>query len=395
MRVVAPEAEEFRRAGPGEANSLPEPASVTAPVSAGRLRADLRTVCLVVLTMLAAVVFCRSASSFLIPVVLAILLSYILEPAIAFLERRGVSRVTGTVCLAVLLFALIAASVGNLLESSMRIVNTVPAAAGRVREALASSRADGDTPLGRLVHAAAEVKKTADAAAGTVPTAVTPVSVAEPLLGWSDYLHWGDLLLGFFGRAATIVFLALFLLGSGDLYRRKLIRVVGDSFASKKATLRILSNINRQIGKFLQVQLAVIAMVFVVTLPLLMWLGVEQPYFWSLVSGVFSTVPFFGPLMWSVGLGLVAAVELGSMTQGVWVFAISGAFATFKGFVLVPWLTGKAMRMNQVAILTGLVFWIWVWGLPGMLLALPMMAVIKAVCDHVAALRPVGEMLSE
>jgi predicted PurR-regulated permease PerM len=71
------------------------------------------------------------------------------------------------------------------------------------------------------------------------------------------------------------------------------------------------------------------------------------------------------------------------------------AITSLEGYVLVPWLTSRAARMNAVAVFIGLIFWGWVWNVWGLLLAVPMLMVIKAVCDHIEELKGIGELLGE
>ena len=78
--------------------------------------------------------------------------------------------------------------------------------------------------------------------------------------------------------------------------------------------------------------------------------------------------------------------------------AVAGAallITTLEGFLLTPTLLGRAAEMNKVAVFAGLLFWSWVWGVPGMLLAVPMMMILKAICDRVEDLQPVGRLLGE
>jgi predicted PurR-regulated permease PerM len=77
------------------------------------------------------------------------------------------------------------------------------------------------------------------------------------------------------------------------------------------------------------------------------------------------------------------------------VAATSLAITSLEGLLLTPWLTSRAARMNAVAVFVGLLFWGWLWGAWGMLLAVPMLMVLKAICDHVEDLRSVGELLGD
>jgi predicted PurR-regulated permease PerM len=91
----------------------------------------------------------------------------------------------------------------------------------------------------------------------------------------------------------------------------------------------------------------------------------------------------------------VAALQFGNVHMTLLVSGVALAITTLEGFLLTPWLTSRTARMNAVAIFVGLLFWGWVWNVWGMLLAVPMLVVIKAVCDHVEDFKPVSELLGE
>jgi predicted PurR-regulated permease PerM len=97
----------------------------------------------------------------------------------------------------------------------------------------------------------------------------------------------------------------------------------------------------------------------------------------------------------NVAVGIVAFLQFGTLSMTAAVAGVVLLIATLEGWLLQPWLTGLAVRMNQVAVFIGLFFWSWIWGVAGMLLAVPMMTAMKAVCDRVDALRPMGELLGE
>jgi predicted PurR-regulated permease PerM len=102
-----------------------------------------------------------------------------------------------------------------------------------------------------------------------------------------------------------------------------------------------------------------------------------------------------GPLVVMVGVALVGFLQFGTVGMAAAVAAASFLVTTLEGLFLTPWLAGRAARMNPVAVFVGFMFWGWLWGIPGMLLAVPVMAVVKVVCDHVEDLKPLGELLGD
>jgi len=197
------------------------------------------------------------------------------------------------------------------------------------------------------------------------------------------------------GQVILILFLVYFLLASGDLYRRKMVKIAGPSLSKKKVTLQILSEIDRQIEVFLLVQVFTSAIVAVATWLAFRSLGMQQAGVWGLAAGVFNSIPYVGPVVVTGGTTAVAFLQFNDLRIALLIGGVSLAITTLEGFLLTPWLTSRAARMNAVAVFVNLLFWAWVWGVWGMLLAVPMLMVIKAVCDHVEDFKPIGELIGE
>ena len=128
---------------------------------------------------------------------------------------------------------------------------------------------------------------------------------------------------------------------------------------------------------------------------MLRWIGFEQAALWGLLAGVFNSIPYFGPVVVTAAVAVVAFLQFGTLQM---VLVASGAtfvITSLEGMLLTPLLTSRAGRMNAVAVFVGLIFWGWVWEVWGMLLAVPMLMVVKAICDRVEDLKPVGELLGD
>ena len=137
------------------------------------------------------------------------------------------------------------------------------------------------------------------------------------------------------------------------------------------------------------------ALVAVATWLAFLWLGVNQAGVWGLAAGIFNSIPYFGPVVVTGGTTIVAFLQFGSIEMAALVGGVSLAITSLEGFLLTPWLTSRAARMNAVAVFLNLLFWGWIWGVWGMLLAVPMLMVLKAVCDHVEDFKAVGELIGE
>jgi len=169
----------------------------------------------------------------------------------------------------------------------------------------------------------------------------------------------------------------------------------GRRWRKRKSRCRSWRKIDRQISAFLLVQLFTSIVVALATWLAFRALGLQQAAMWGILAGVFNSIPYFGPVIVSGATAAVAALQFGNVHMTLLVSGVALAITTLEGFLLTPWLTSRTARMNAVAIFVGLLFWGWVWNVWGMLLAVPMLVVIKAVCDHVEDFKPVSELLGE
>ena len=332
-----------------------------------------------------------------IPIVLSVLISYALEPIVAWLVRIKVPRVVGSA----LVMALLAGSVGygaySLSDDAAAIVAELPDAAAHLRVALRRDQRDGGA-MQQVQKAAEELQKTADEATGSnpAPRGVQRVQIEEPAIDIREYLSWGSAgLMAFAGQAILVLFFVFFLLASGDLFKRKLVKIAGPSLEKKRITVQILSEINTQISRFLFVRIVTSIVVGVATWLAFRAVGLEQAAAWGVAAGVVNSIPYFGPVIVAAGTFIVAFLQFNTVGMGAYVAGISLAITSVEGWLLTPWLTSRTARTNEVAVFIGLIFWTFVWGLWGTLLAVPMLVAVKACCDRIDDLTPVSELLGE
>jgi len=194
-------------------------------------------------------------------------------------------------------------------------------------------------------------------------------------------------------QSAVVLFVAFFLLSSGDTFRRKMVKMAGPTFGRKKLTLQALDEIDGQIQRYLLVQVFTSAIVGAATWLVFLWLGVEHAAVWGAVSFVLNFIPYLGSIVVAGGSALMGFVQFGTFEMAL---AIGGAVLvihSLEGYLLTPLLTSRASRMNPVAVFVGVLAWGWLWGAWGLFLGVPILTAIKAVCDRVEDFKPVGELL--
>jgi predicted PurR-regulated permease PerM len=368
--------------------SGPEPIALQMPV-------DVRSVALSILAGAAAIMLLRYMQDVFVPLVLGGLLFYALDPFVDRLERLKLPRAIAAGVALLLLVGGTAAIAYALRFQAIAVVEQMPTAAQRFRETFRGQRGEIGT-LGKVQQAAKEIEKTADSVAGNdTSRGVTKVQIEEPAFAARAYLWAGSLnALSMAGQAVMVLLLAFFLLLSDDLFKRKLVEGV-PTFARKKLTVQVLDQIADQIERFLMVQLFTSFVVGMVTWAALWAVGLNQSAVWGLAAGVFNSIPYFGPVIVTGALAVVAFLQFGTFPMALAVASIALAITSLEGWFLTPLLLSRAANMNQVAVFVGLIFWSWIWGVWGLLLAVPMLMVVKSVCDHIEDLQPIGQFLGE
>lgn len=390
-RSVEPEQTD-QRPGIEAAESRSDPAAM-----AIRMPVDVKSASLTLLAVLACVFVLRVAQEVFVPIVLAILVSYTLDPLVTRMARVLFNRAVSAAVVLALLVCATALGAYTLRGQAAEAFNTLPEKVRTIREALQSGRG-GSPTIQKVQQTAKEIEKVAAAASvpPPVPNGVTPVQVQEPAFRVADYLAWGSKgIVSFAGQVSIIFFLVFFLLASGDLYKRKLVKIAGSTFSEKRLTVQILHEIDEQIENFLLVRISTSVVVAVATWLALWMLGLQQAAIWGIAAGVLNTIPYLGPIIVSAGLAVVAFLQFGTLSMAIYASGAALVITALEGFLLTPALVGKSAQMNQVAVFIGLLFWGWMWGFWGAILAAPMLMVMKVTCDRIEGLQGLAEFLGE
>jgi predicted PurR-regulated permease PerM len=363
----------------------------------------LRSTSLVLLAVLASLVVLHWASAIFVPLLLGLMFSYALTPVVNRLVHWRLPRGVAAALLLTTIVGGIGSLTYSLSDDATAMIETLPDAAQKLRRGLERLRSQGhngaSSPIETVQKAAAELERVADdgASASPPPTrGVTKVQIEKSHFNIKDYLWPGALgLAAAAGQVAVVLFVTFFLLASGDTFRRKVVHIAGPTFARRKITLQALDEIDAQIQRYLMVQVFTSAVVGIATWLAFLWLGVDNAAVWGVVGFVLNFIPYLGSIVITGASALLGFVQFGTFEMA---FAIGGTslfIHIIEGYILTPWLTGKASRMNPVAVFVGVLAWGWLWGLAGLFLGVPILLAIKAVCDRVDELKPVGELLGE
>jgi predicted PurR-regulated permease PerM len=322
------------------------------------------------------------ARAFIVPLIVALLLSFLFGPLVRRLRR---ARVPPALSAAVVLCAVLGTAGGALYQLSG------PAAAWMAQAPAALGQAETKVrklmrPLRRVSETAQHVEKITDLGPATaVKVELQQQTTAQALFGGTQ---------NFLGAVMVVSILLYFLLASGDFFLTKVIKAL-PRLSDKKRAVQIARETEDQISAYL-VTVAVVNVVFGVVVGVAMkGLGLPNPVLWGVMAGLTNFVPYVGALAMAVILGLVALVHFDSTGQALLVPAVFLVLNFFEGNVITPRLIGRRLALNPVVVFSGVLFWGWIWGVMGALLAVPILAVVKIVCDHIQGLGAIGEFLAD
>jgi len=376
----------------------PEPASKPEPERLYlHMPIDVRSVSLAVIAVMLSIVMLHWASAVFIPLLLGVMSSYALSPAVDRMQRMHIPRALGAAVLLTAVVGGLGSMFYSLSDDAAALVDSLPDAAQKLREAVRPAPGAAEGPLEKVQRAAAKIEEAAEATGAVKPVAGTGVSrvqLERPHFNIKDYL-WGSTLglVGLAGQAMVVLFISFFLLASGNSFRRKVVKIAGPTFSKKKITIQMLDDITEQIQRYLTVQLVTSVLVGVATWLALWWIGLDHAAVWGVAAALLNLVPYLGSLVTAGILALAGFLQFGTLGMAGVIGGSSLLINTLEGNLLTPWLTGRASRMNPVVIFVGVLASGWLWGIWGLFMGPPLLMMVKAVCDRIEDLKNIGELL--
>ena len=402
--------------GGGEPASAEEDESGPARVLL-HMPVDVRSVSMAVLAVLASIFALQWGKAVIVPVLLGVMLSYALTPVVDRLEGWHLPRALGAGVLISAIIGGLGWSTWSMSDDASALVETLPEVAQKLSQSMRGARPRVDA-VAKMQQAATEFQKAAEESAGAASAASSPapgaarqnvttvttttrdklgathVVVEKEAFDVRDYLWTGTLgLLGFLGQTMVVMLVAFFLLASGNNFRRKMVKLAGPKLSQKRVTIQALDEITNQIQRYLLVQVGTSVVVGVLTGMAFWALGLEHSAVWGVVAGVTNLIPYIGAVIVGGGSAVVALLQFGTIEQALFVGGSSFVIHALVGNLLTPWLTGRASRMSPFAVFVGVLVFGWLWGAVGLILGVPILMVVKTVCDRVDELKPVGEFL--
>ncbi len=379
---------------PAELTSEPAPDNLL-----GLNSIQVKNVGLVVLTTIAVIFVLDWAQSFIVTMLLGILLAYALSPLVSQMERIKIHRFVGsTVVILALIGSIIFAGYG-LRGQVQSIISTLPEAATKLTSHFVPKRGEPLTNIQKIQIAANQVEKAAADAENNLAKPkknIMHVVLDENKFKIGDFLWRSSLgVFGFIAEAVTMIFLAYFLLLSGDTFKRKLVKITGPTLSRKKITVNIITDINYSIQRYMYMLLVTNIIAGVLSWVTFRLLGLENAGAWAVAAGFMHIVPYFGPAATAVVTGMAAYMQFDSILMALIVSGASVLIAIIVGVFITTWMTGRIAQMNSAVVFISLIFFSWLWGLWGMLLGIPVIFIIKVICEYIEHLQPIAELLGD
>lgn len=341
------------------------------------------------------------AREFLLPIALAIMIAFLLAPFVRWLEKHRFSRIPAVITVSLVAFASIACAIYVVVVQVIDLANRLPGYEDNLREKISALRVSKDGPVGKVTETihelSEELEKPDDGGSGAEEAEKEPAVKVEvmdrPDTAFSFLATFVTPMLAPLGTAAVVVVFVIFiLLGREDL-RDRFIHLVGQG--RLRLTTQALNDAGKRVSRYLLAQ-CIVNVTYGIPIGFgLWWIGIPNAVLWGLLATLLRFIPYIGPWMAAVcPIILSFAVERG-WTAPALTITLFVVLELISNNVVEPWLYGSSTGLSPMAIIVSAVFWTWIWGTAGLLLATPLTVCIAVLGKHIPALRFIDVLLSE
>ncbi len=320
------------------------------------------------------------AGEIVLPIIFAVILYLVLQPAMRALAKLRIPKAISAILVIVMLFGVLAGLGFSLSGPAASWISKAPDSLSRLESRLFIFK----QPIAQLQSATKQVEKIAEGTPADTPS----VTVTGPGLGSFLLSGTRSMLVGL----GTMMVLLFFLLVSGDLFLRRFVEIL-PTLSNKKQAVEITREIERNISGYLATVSLMNLTVGIATGLATYLLGLSDPILWGTMAFLLNFVPILGPLCGVAVLFLAGLLTFGTIWHSLLPAGLYLAIHIAEGEVLTPMLLARRFVLNPVLVIVSLVFWYWMWGVPGALVAVPMLATVKIICDRIRPLAAFGHFL--
>ena len=367
-----------------EVNRTQEKAKVNAAVNGKEeeTHAEFTSIALKGLFLIASFYTLYFARALILPFILALLLNFLLRPVVRALTKINIPEFAGAALVLIALLGSAGYGVMRLSGPAADWINKAPESLHEIESKVGFLR----RPLEGVNNAVEELKSIARMGAEKKPEVeIKPPGITDTVLtGTREVI----------AKSSVMFILLYFLLASGDLFLRKLIKLF-PTLHKKKEIVRITREVEHHTSRYLYT-VAIINILMGFSIGVGMYLiGMPNSLLWGVMAGLLVFLPYIGPLIGISVVTLVAFLTFPSLGRILLAPGIYIALEIIQGQIVTPMVLGLRFTLNPVAIFIWLIFWAWMWGIVGAMLAFPMLTIFKILCDHIQPLAPMGEFLGK
>jgi predicted PurR-regulated permease PerM len=340
----------------------------------------IRSIALTGLFILAVFYTIYFMRSVLLPIVLGLLLSYLLRPIVRALARLKIPLPVGAAFVLLGLFAIVSYGISALVTPAVGWIQKAPEGLTELQHKLLPVKRS----VAQVTQATGEIEKLASTNADSKTVEVKQHPISEMF-----FMRTPE----FVASAVLLLIFLYFLLVYDQVFIAKLVKLL-PTLADKKMAVAIAHDIESQISRYLFTITAINASLGVAVGTAVGLLGLHNPVMWGVMVAVLNFVPYLGALTGIICMTIGAVLSFNSLGYALIFPGVYLAFGTLEGSFITPWVMGRSLSLNPVMILFSLTFWGWMWGIVGVILAVPILAAFKIFCAHIKPMEPLAEFLS-
>ena len=341
---------------------------------------DVRSIALTGLFILAVFYTIYFMRSILLPIVLALLLSYLFRPIVRGLARLKIPLPVGAALVLIGFVALVGYAISALATPAMGWLQKAPEGLTELQHKLLPVRQS----VAQVSQATGEIEKLA-----TPNTGTTTVEVKRHPISEVFFMRTSE----FIASAVLLSILLYFLLVYDQVFIAKLVKLL-PTLSDKKTAVSIAHDIESQVSRYLFTITAINICLGLAVGIAVGLLGLRNPVMWGVMVALLNFVPYLGAFTGIICMTIGAVLSFDSLGYALVFPAVYLALGTLEGSFITPWVMGRSLTLNPVIILISLVLWGWMWGIVGIILAVPILAAFKIFCAHIKPMEPLAEFLS-
>jgi predicted PurR-regulated permease PerM len=318
--------------------------------------------------------------SILLPIVLALLLSYLLRPMVRGLAKLKIPLPLGAAFILIGLLALVGYGISALATPAAGWLKKAPAGLTELQQKLLPVKKS----VAQVTQATGEIEKLATTNAGTKTVEVKKHPITDMF-----FMRTPE----FIASGVLSVILLYFLLVYDQVFIAKLVKLL-PTLSNKKAAVGIAHDIESQVSRYLFTITAINSCLGLAVGTAVALLGLPNPVMWGVMVALLNFIPYLGALAGIICMTVGAVLSFDSLGYALIFPAVYLALGVLEGSFITPWVMGRSLTLNPVIILLSLTFWGWMWGIVGIILAVPILAAFKIFCAHIKPMEPLAEFLS-